>query len=415
MPDGPDSERVPRLVAGSDAESLVSSPAEGFLLSRIDGVTPWRMLREIAGLDPADVDVCLERWISDGAVTCEVERKPAHRRAKRLAPGQIDEDLIDESIDLDVDIQRRILEFESGLGRPDREILGIPADSNVKVIKRAYFKLSKEFHPDRYFRREIGEYSERLHRIFKRILDVYELLSDPELRAEVEKSKSMEAAAGGAPVSKPGPAETPTAPPRELTPLERLRVRMPIKLPASVLIERKQHAEDFYRSSCKAESSGTFTEAATLRRLAIAFDPFNDDYRSGFAEISAGSAQQRAERLLSEAEDADGPARAGANVHKEALRLYEEALLYRPHDPDLNQRAALSAIEVDQVAKAFEYAETAVEHSPELGSCHRTLARVFEVRGDRGHALHELEKAAKLDPHDRETRSLMAKLRRLGN
>ena len=117
--------------------------------------------RDLCG-DPADVDRCLERWISDGAVTCEVDRKRRLRRAKKLAPGEIDEDLIDESIDLDVDRQRRILEFEAGLGRPDHEVLGISPDSDVKLVKRAYFALSKEFHPDRYFRREIGEYNERL-------------------------------------------------------------------------------------------------------------------------------------------------------------------------------------------------------------------------------------------------------------
>ena len=40
---------------------------------------------------------------------------------------------------------------------------------------------SKEFHPDRYFRKQIGPYTRRLERIFKKVLEAHEILSDPEL------------------------------------------------------------------------------------------------------------------------------------------------------------------------------------------------------------------------------------------
>ena len=45
--------RVPRLAPGWERCGLTLSPAEGFLLSRIDGSTPWALLREIGGLAPA--------------------------------------------------------------------------------------------------------------------------------------------------------------------------------------------------------------------------------------------------------------------------------------------------------------------------------------------------------------------------
>ena len=84
-------------------------------------------------------------------------------------------------------------------------------------MKKAYFKLSKEFHPDRYFRKEIGPYGERLDRIFKKVLEAHEILSDPELcqvenqpaSAPVEEAPAVDAATvpESAPAEPEGSAE----------------------------------------------------------------------------------------------------------------------------------------------------------------------------------------------------------------
>ena len=54
--------------------------------------------------------------------------------------------------------------------------LGVGADD--REIKRAYFRLSKEFHPDRYFGKDIGAYRDRLTKIFQNLKASFELLSD---------------------------------------------------------------------------------------------------------------------------------------------------------------------------------------------------------------------------------------------
>ena len=51
-----DEDGVPRLAPGWEARGAGLSPAEGFLLSRIDGSTSWRVLRQIAGVSPEEVD-----------------------------------------------------------------------------------------------------------------------------------------------------------------------------------------------------------------------------------------------------------------------------------------------------------------------------------------------------------------------
>ena len=63
------------------------------------------------------------------------------------------------------------------------ELLEVPRAADKKDIKRAYFKMSKELHPDRFFGKNIGPYRERLSKIFQSVKAAYELLSDDSRRA----------------------------------------------------------------------------------------------------------------------------------------------------------------------------------------------------------------------------------------
>lgn len=422
--------QIPRLTQACQPTQLQLSPTEGFLLSRIDGVTPWKMLREIGGLSPDDVDHCLSQWIERGWIECG-EKTPAQPQQPKLrSDGKIDESLIDASIDLDEATQRRILEYEAGLARDYHELLGVARDADPKDIKKAYFKLSKEFHPDRYFRKEIGGFSERLHSIFKRVLEAYEILSDPTLRAEMQKSLAAAAAADAEKAEQqrvaeakanPGPAR-PTGPqkpgaapppPRELTKIELLRTRMRFKLPPGLLTQRQQKAREFYEASRSSENMQQWVDAAQTRKLAMAFDPFKDEYRTGFGELQAKAAETKAERLMKEAATAESPVRGpgSGNPVKEALRLYEEALLYRPHHAELNDKVANCALELGQLDKALECAETAIERCPDMPAYRVTAAKVHSAKGHRGFAVREAEQALKLDRGDDEAAKLLKRLR----
>ena len=190
--DEEDLARIPRLASGCDPTSLNISPAEGFLLSRIDGQTSWKLLREIGGISSQEVDICIEDWLAQGVIDIDgrpprVKRSPqaasaAKRNGAPLTPGRIDVALICDQLDLDRETQRSILMFEQQMGADNFTLLGVGRDSSDKDIKRAYFGLSKQFHPDLYFRQDIGHYEERLGRIFKRISEAHELLSDPASR-----------------------------------------------------------------------------------------------------------------------------------------------------------------------------------------------------------------------------------------
>jgi curved DNA-binding protein CbpA len=424
-----DLERMLSLNPECDPTSLSLTPVEGYLLSRVDGHTSWRLLREIGGLPPEETDLCIEGWLAQGLLRlgdCAKPQSPpraaeAHRSeppARSASSDPIGESALDPALDLPLEVQRRILEFQSRLDLPYHEILGVAPDADVRTMKRAYLDLSKEFHPDRYFRREIGEFVDRLNRIFKGVLEAYELLSDPATRAEVQKnlvsSSRVEAQASEPDREEPtqekgAPAAdgTASAPKPPLTPIERLRQRMPFKIPESVLAERRQKAAQFFQTALRSQERGHFKEAASSIRLAIAFDPFNAESKRVFAEIQAGCAESKIEELIQDS-DSSGV----ASQQRKTLELCEEVLLYRPHNPEVNDRAARMAAELNDFAKAREYAERAVEHSPDMAKHHTTLGRVYRQLGNKGHTVRELEKALELDPHDEEAMKLLDLVKR---
>jgi curved DNA-binding protein CbpA len=97
------------------------------------------------------------------------------------------------------------------------DLLGIAVDADRRAVRDAYFALSKRFHPDVYFKREIGPYHEKIEGIFRALTRAYDALSNPRQRAAYDKLLSDEGVS-----SAPRPAPYP-APPPKVTPPTGLR------------------------------------------------------------------------------------------------------------------------------------------------------------------------------------------------
>jgi DnaJ homolog subfamily C member 3 len=65
------------------------------------------------------------------------------------------------------------------------KILGVPRDADERDIKRTYRKLTKEHHPDKAQARGVPK--EEAEKKMAAINEAYETLSDPELRARVDR------------------------------------------------------------------------------------------------------------------------------------------------------------------------------------------------------------------------------------
>ncbi len=74
------------------------------------------------------------------------------------------------------------------------DILGVEKEASTGEIKKAFYRVSKQFHPDRHFDLPVKETNikKKLIKILSYITDAYEILSNPEKRKEYDKTLSLE-------------------------------------------------------------------------------------------------------------------------------------------------------------------------------------------------------------------------------
>lgn len=92
-----------------------------------------------------------------------------------------------EEVDLDPEKKRRIIDLHVRLEDLSYyELLGVPLDADKKAIKAAYYKLAPEFHPDSYFRKNLGSFKPRIEAIFTRVTLAHDVLTAKQRRAEYD-------------------------------------------------------------------------------------------------------------------------------------------------------------------------------------------------------------------------------------
>ena len=70
------------------------------------------------------------------------------------------------------------------------QTLGLEPDATRTAIDDAYFELSIEFHPDRFFLLRSGEIKKQIFDIYHWLRVAYETISDPVRRADYDRSRA---------------------------------------------------------------------------------------------------------------------------------------------------------------------------------------------------------------------------------
>ena len=263
--------RVLRLAPGFDPGSMRPSSMEFFLVSRIDGCTPWRVLREMGGMTAEESDLCLESWLAAGYVEVSHSDRGVQNETSASSGSAGDVSLtIDSSLDLDVATQERVIELQALLDGPDYRLLGLPYRCDEKSIKRAYFKLSREFHPDRFFRRNLGSYRPEIEKLFKAIQRAYENLSQPPSRSPLSTEVSDKKAAR-------------TRRHEERMPEGRASQNANFSDP--VKHERYQKARELMKAAAEAVSEGRLHESLKCLQIAEKFSPDYPSLTQAMADV----------------------------------------------------------------------------------------------------------------------------------
>lgn len=301
---------------------------------------------------------------------------------------------LSEDVDLDVARRKEILFAEANLDRWTHwQVLGIPWNAQADAARGAYLEKVKIFHPDRYPGKRLGSFRGRLERVFRRMTEARDVLTDEGKRAAYAKTSAP-------------PEERARLEARRLEDERRAAERRARLQRQSPLLQRAGRAGDLVERGRAALAEGRFAQAAADLVVAQGMDPRNAEIAALAAEAKRKAGQAKGLELLRKGLEAEALGRTAA-----ALEAFRAAL---DADPTLVRAAAQgakAAAQAGDVAAARELADRALRAGPRSGVAHEALGIVLEAEGNKKDARKALERALELDPSLERAKERLKKLR----
>lgn len=295
------------------------------------------------------------------------------------------------------------------------QVLDVPRDADAEAIREAFFQRSKRYHPDRYFNKRLGPYGDLLHEIYKRVVAAHEVLRDAKLRADYEKAIDAGPAAREPrrQVASRKLLRLPGAPRPAGSAGRSLRDRQGLRPPGGVLLELQSRLERnrstgarYFEDARAERERGDWVRAASLVRLALAFDPRSPEYHEALAEILPRANADQAELARSK-----GQVLLSRGEKLPALEFLREAFELVPTDPALAHCIAeIYRDEVGDLGEAQHFARQAASLEERDPAYRKTLGLIMVAAGARAEARRELQRAWELDPLDKEVKAALATL-----
>ncbi len=201
-----------------DLRSLPLAPVDGFILTRVNGVSSVREISSQTGVSEDDVAGSLIKLAGFGVVEFVGEGRfapaplpppeeaiygasrppPLLTEVMAAASAIYDPAELDEECDLEPDERRRILELFYRLDDVNYyQLLGVARSADRKTIKRSYFELAAHFHPDKHFRKKLGAFKQKMEIIFGRVTEAHDTLTSKEKRPEYDQYLEVQEQARG--------------------------------------------------------------------------------------------------------------------------------------------------------------------------------------------------------------------------
>ena len=307
------------------------TPAEGFVLSRVDGATSSGEIAKLSPLGEEETLRCVYALVAAGILEVRGAARPAlpdsPPREPELSPSAL-----------------RFLEEmrekqRASAGNTLYELLEVEPTAAPEAIKAAYFQLAKRLHPDHRSGLKLDDADGVLDDLYLRVKDAYEILSseterrryDFELSLKTERRARAEetAAANPAPRGKSAPEAAHT---KTFTSNQTARIHF-------------GNGERYFRD-------GRYHEAIEELRTAIRLDPWKAEYHRalGLALSKNPKWRKQAEDAFSKALelnrfDADSYVGLGELYHEGGLetrarKMFEEALALDPDNVHALERLA---------------------------------------------------------------------------
>ena len=196
------------VFSGADPGEIELSPLDSFLLSRISAPLTVDEIHDVSGFPEEQSVPAIYALYAAGLLVPVSGSLPKVGAAG--AGGQ--ETPIDE---IRLDLERALAAF----ARMDYyEILGVERRATTSDVKKGYYALAKQYHPDRYHHASDPDIAEKLEAVFAQVARAYETLKDAHLRADYDRRLGEGIPLAAAPtVAAPAPTAS-APPPRPIVP-----------------------------------------------------------------------------------------------------------------------------------------------------------------------------------------------------
>lgn len=400
-----------------DITKLPLSNEEGMAVARMLGrrVTLAELVRE-GVFPPGKAETLVEGLVKKGALVrvgggaTSQAAKPSTAGGK-VAKGPYDgvvfsaSDLA-EACELTEDQKKRILFVEMHITKWSHyKLLGIKRTAQGSDIKAGYFKASKEFHPDAYFRKNLGSYKDRIDRIFRAMKGAYEELSDPARRDAYDSSAVIEL----------GPEEEAELEKR----LEQKRLDAEAKerdarnaqrmkesrLKRNPMAERIQKGRDMMKLAEDAHKAGRIEEAANHARLACTYDESLKPRAAQFTleadRLRAANMMKRVTQVLASPADAHALA---AEINRVADEVSEIAMATK--DAALLIEVSRALLALKRPSRAAKLAHLATDAQPRDPRAWEALAEAANADSKWAILLKAAERWLALEPKSARAKDL---------
>ena len=284
-------------------------------------------------------------------------------------------------------------------------VLGVSSRAKQDDIQEAFYELSRKWHPDRFFRRDLGHHSKVIEEVFVAITEAYRTLSDQELRLAHDRKLREDArqdeqepspASDGAnhqvrlnrrregrvsESSREALRERAAARKKKRT-MQRARQLSPsMNRVREQMVGQLQKAKKFYRAGKEAYDQGNMVKASSSLQLAVSYDPSNETYRTLFDEVKLLAKQSIIRNYIAAAENAESfqnPREALANYRKAIEAGSDQAA---PH----YRLAVLMQVYEDDPKGALVHLRDAVKLAPKNIDYRMALGKLYI---DLGHGLN---------------------------
>jgi tetratricopeptide (TPR) repeat protein len=427
---------VPNL----DPTRLQLTEEEGAVLSLVGRVERIDQVLSRSSLGEARTIAVLLALRAKGAIV------PARVVPRTQPAPQVDAAMAEE-VDLEPERKMEIINLERALDSLDHfSVLGVKPGAPAADVKQAYYNASRRFHPDRYFGKNLGSFRARMERIFRRLTDASNVLTQPDkLDAYLRAHPALGLAAAAAtpppaasaapepaplltpepppvhsarpaafpprpptpsPQSRPGPA-TPVPPPVNDGESEARRAERQARLARHPYLTRTGKLSELIARGRAAASKGDWERAYQDFRQVQVLDPKNREVAALLAE-----ARLRHDAQRSLVELARGCALEQRGDAPAALTAYRLASSLDGQNAESSFRAARLGYQLGQDAvEVRTLAQRAVDLQPQRVEHHVLLGKVLMDVGAKKQAKHAFEEATKLDPDNADAQAALKKLR----